>query len=283
MLDFNELNLLRNSSLYPELSPQLHVVQEQLSSFQQYHVETLALKAGYLKRTASSRFSKSIVPPLEHPSLNRVCQTKEKMLDSDFIFYDKLYSPDPIDFTAAQSLLKSIPPSACISASDSALLVERITFDELVEAFSHFPTTSSPGLDGLSYEIAKLIILHPSCREIALQAFNDALQYGIFPSPWLHTSVFLLPKKGDLSGLKNWRSISLINTDAKVFTRILNARFLLVTDDLINTYQLGFVRGRFITDNGLLVKLLMERARLIHSPAIALLLDQEKAYDRVHP
>ena len=41
-----ESNLLCNPSLYPELSPQLKVVQEQLSSLQHYHVETLALKAG---------------------------------------------------------------------------------------------------------------------------------------------------------------------------------------------------------------------------------------------
>ncbi|OBZ80151.1 hypothetical protein A0J61_11800, partial [Choanephora cucurbitarum] len=96
-----ESNLLRNLSLQPELSRQLQVVQEQLSSLQQYHVETLALKAGirwrYLKHTASSRLSKSTIPPLQHPFLNRVCHTKEEMLVSAFLFYDKLYSPDPID------------------------------------------------------------------------------------------------------------------------------------------------------------------------------------------
>ena len=41
-----ESNLLRNPSLLSELSPQLRVVQEQLTSLQQYHVENLALKAG---------------------------------------------------------------------------------------------------------------------------------------------------------------------------------------------------------------------------------------------
>ena len=182
-----ESNLLRNPSLQPELSPQLQVVQEQLSSLQQYHVETLALKAGirwrekgelsagYLKHTASSRLSKSTIPPLQHPSLNRVCHTKEEMLNSAFLFYDKLYSPDPIDLDAVQSLLDSIPSTACISASESNLLLERITFDELIEAFSRCPSKSSPGLDGLPYAIVKLIVTHPSCREIALQVFNDAL------------------------------------------------------------------------------------------------------------
>ncbi|OBZ80731.1 hypothetical protein A0J61_11220, partial [Choanephora cucurbitarum] len=78
-----ESNLMNNPSLHPCLSPQLHIVQEQLTSLQQYHVETLSLKAGirwreqgklsagYLKRTASARLTKTTVPPLFHPTLDR--------------------------------------------------------------------------------------------------------------------------------------------------------------------------------------------------------------------
>lgn len=95
--------------------------------------------------------------------------------------------------------------------------------------------------------------------------------------------VCLLAKKGLLDSLKNWRPISLINTDAKVFTRILSSRLISSASSLITPYQTGFVGGRFISDNGLLMKLVMEQARLSSSSSIGLLLDQEKAYDRVHP
>ncbi|KAG1311701.1 hypothetical protein G6F62_014380 [Rhizopus arrhizus] len=60
----------------------------------------------------------------------------------------------------------------------------------------------------------------------------------------------LLPKKGDLTSLKNWRPISLINTDAKVFTRLLNARLMPHLNRLISPQQLGFMPGRFIGENG---------------------------------
>ncbi|CEP08875.1 hypothetical protein [Parasitella parasitica] len=87
-----------------------------------------------------------------------------------------------------------------------------------------------------------------------------------------------------LPGLsRNWRPIALINTDAKVFTRILSARMADTASSLINPYQTGFVRGRFIADNGMLMKLVMEHAKSTRSSSIGLLLDQEKAYDRVHP
>jgi hypothetical protein len=103
-----------------------------------------------------------------------------------------------------------------------------------------------------------------------------------FPKFWQETSVSLLLKKGDLSDLKNWRPISLINIDGKVFTHILNLCITRHAHSLITPYQTAFLHGRFIADNELLMKLLMEHARQSKSQAIGLLLDQEKAYDRVH-
>jgi ATP-dependent helicase YprA (DUF1998 family) len=52
---------------------------------------------------------------------------------------------------------------------------------------------------------------------------------------------------------------------------------------LINPFQMGFVRDRFIANNGLLMKLIMEHTSNIASSSFVLLLDQEKAYNRVHP
>jgi hypothetical protein len=43
------------------------------------------------------------------------------------------------------------------------------------------------------------------------------------------------------------------------------------------------MKGRFIGDNGLMLHLLLQQARYLNYPGIGLLLDQEKAYDRVHP
>ncbi|OBZ80768.1 hypothetical protein A0J61_11183, partial [Choanephora cucurbitarum] len=281
-----ESNLMNNLSLHPCLPPQLHI---------QYHVETLSLKAGirwreqrelsagYLKRTASARLTKTTIPPRFHPTFDRVCVFKDEMLDAAFVFYDNLLAPNPIGLNAKDSLLEAIPQSYVLFADDSSLLTDSISFDGIMEAFSRCPKQSSPGLDDLPYSIVQLIVLHPLCKNIVVQMYNDALKLGIFPPFWLSTSVCLLPKKGDLFDLRNWRPISLINSDAKVFTRILNSRFLMVTDQMINPYQTGFVRGRFIADSRLSMKLLIEHARTSNSPAIALLLDQEKAYYQVHP
>ncbi|CEP20204.1 hypothetical protein [Parasitella parasitica] len=282
-------------ALRPVLDPQLKVVEDQLATLQKYHVETLALRsgirwrergaipAGYLKRSVASRVSKKLIPPLIHPTSQSRCTTKEDMLDAAATFYTDLYSPDAIDPQAISDLLDALPASLRLSDSAAASVIAPIFFEDLVEAFSQVPEKSSPGTDGLPYQHVRLIVLHPECREIVLATFNNALSFADVPLSWLESCVSLLPKYGALDLLKNWRPIALINTDVKVFTRILSARMIETASALINPFQTGFVRDRFVADNGMLMKLVMEHAKLSSSSSIGLLLDQEKAYDRVHP
>ncbi|KAG0975382.1 hypothetical protein G6F28_012939 [Rhizopus arrhizus] len=56
-----------------------------------------------------------------------------------------------------------------------------------------------------------------------------------------------------------------------------------IMDTIINRYQTGFLGDRFIAENGMILNILMEQAHVQKRPEIGLLLDQEKAYDRVHP
>lgn len=287
--------LLLDPTLLPVLSPQLTIVEHQLSSLQQYHVENLALRsgirwrelgeisAGYLKRTVATRTAKKLIPPLIHHSTLSPCTSKEEMLDTTAEFYGNLYSPDDIDQSSIDHLLESLPESLRLSSETADKVIAPIDYDDLLDAFSRSPKKSSPGKDGLPYEIVRLIIEHPACRTIALAVYNDALSYAHIPETWLQSCVSLLPKKPPYDTLKNFRPISLINTDAKVFTRILSSRMISTATTLITPYQTGFLRGRFIADNGLLMKLIMEHAKSSKSVAIGLLLDQEKAYDRVHP
>ncbi|KAG1037204.1 hypothetical protein G6F43_012909 [Rhizopus delemar] len=133
------------------------------------------------------------------------------------------------------------------------------------------------------YVFLNLIFKHPNYSDLVLRVYNDALSNGISPKSWLETCVCLLPKKGDLTLLKNWRPITLINCDAKVFTRMLNARLNLVVSSLISPWQSGFMKGCFIADNGILANIAIEQASIRNSDEIGLLCDQEKAYDRIHP
>ncbi|KAG1062453.1 hypothetical protein G6F42_027422 [Rhizopus arrhizus] len=112
--------LAANASLLPSLTPQLSIVESQLASIQQYHVETLALRAGirwreqgelsagYLKRTAAQRQTHQIMKQLLHPVTSTLCSTPEEMIHTSVSFYGSLYSPDPIDDDAVEDLLSTL-------------------------------------------------------------------------------------------------------------------------------------------------------------------------------
>ncbi|EIE88165.1 hypothetical protein RO3G_12876 [Rhizopus delemar RA 99-880] len=61
---------------------------------------------------------------------------------------------------------------------------------------------------------------------------------------------------------QNWRPISLINCDGKIFTRVINLRLSNIANKVINPSQTGFMRRRFIGDNGLPLHLIVQQARL---------------------
>lgn len=261
LLHHKRASLTNSVSRFPDnaanLHPQLSVIESQLASIQQYHAETLALRsgirwremgeisAGYLKRTIAQRQSRQKISKLIHPTTGEICTSPTDLQAAARAFYSDLYSPDPINDGAVQDILSSIPSPSRLSEGDQDFLTSPIEWDDLMEQVRRCPNKSSPGLDGIPYEILRLLFTHPDCKPIILQVYNDGLTQGIFPPSWSRNCVSLLPKKGDLSDLKNWRPISLINTDAKVFTRILNSRIILCADTLITPFSIRFCARSF--------------------------------------
>ncbi|KAG1016750.1 hypothetical protein G6F26_012278 [Rhizopus arrhizus] len=244
------------------------------------HGET---SAGYLKRSIETRTSQRYIPSLQHPSDSHLCTSPGELQDAAKTFYQHLYTSETIDDTNVSILLDTITDNDIIPADDTDSLLVPFTIEDLLVGSSRSPRKSSPGTDGLPYEILSLVLKHPGISNLAVKVYNDALLQGIFPRSGLSTSTALLPKKGDLTSLKNWRPISLINTDAKIFTRLLNCRLMSVFSSRISPHQMGFMPQRFIGEHGRLLQLIMSSVSIQKSSAVGLLLDQEKAYDRVHP
>ena len=62
--------------------------------------------------------------------------------------------------------------------------------------------------------------------------------------------ITLLPKKNnDVRFLKNWRPISLLNTDYRIMTKGIATRLKNNLIQIINKSQSGFIKGRYIGDN----------------------------------
>lgn len=277
------------------LHSRLPIVERQIGALQQEIADNLALRAGkhwrehgeispgFLKRTITSRLSSRHISTLQHPVTTEISSSPSHMREAAQAFYQHLYSKEEVNSNCIQQLIDHLPPSCRLTDEEQRTLLTPIDINELRQSATRTPKSSSPGIDGIPYEILSEVLTHPLAAPIALNVYNDALIHSIFPESWLETCMSLLPKKGDLSMLKNYRPISLINTDAKVFTRLLNARLMPTMNRLISPHQLGFMPGRFIGENGKILQVAMSMAEATSDPSVGLLLDQEKAYDRIHP
>jgi len=116
-----------------------------------------------------------------------------------------------------------------------------------------------------------------------MQVYNDILTNGIvsestFADGWMCP---IYKNKGDRREVKNYRPITLLNTDYKLMTKVIATRLANVVPHLVHKDQAGFIRGRSISDQVRLSQLMINYAEATEENGIIVALDQEKAYDKI--
>jgi len=97
-----------------------------------------------------------------------------------------------------------------------------LSFQEVTKAVQELSIGKSPGLDGLPSEFFKQFwgIIGKDYYEMIL----FSIQIGVLPTSCRRAVLSLLPKKGDLTLLKNWRPVALLTTDYKIFSKCISNR-----------------------------------------------------------
>lgn len=122
-----------------------------------------------------------------------------------------------------------------------------ITETEIQKAIKTLPSGKSPGPDGLTNDYNKIFqnILSPTLQSVYSQAMFSAS----FPSEMLNAYVVTIPKPGkELTTPPNFRPISLLNMDVKLYAKILAHRLLPILPTLIILDQAGFTSRRQASD-----------------------------------
>ena len=162
-----------------------------------------------------------------------------------------------------QLVKKSDPPHGVLGHGKNALyylatqLDQDITLPEIDNAVKGFLNNKSPGSDGLTAEFYKYF--WGEIREILHKVFEESTKAGSL-SPSQRTGIItLLPKQGkDTKYLKNWRPITLLNVDYKIYTHVIKNRLKNVIPFIISKHQTGFQKGKSTTDNLILMYLVLE-------------------------
>jgi len=161
-------------------------------------------------------------------------------------FYEKLYTSSVYcsDFEnefLCESLLQ-------IAQNDKIFCDMEISLIECTEALKNMKANKSPGTDGITVEFYQYF--WNDISDLVLNSIRTAYLKKVLSCDQKRGVIRLIPKKDkDLTDVKNWRPISLLNTDYKLIAHILANRLQLVLPFIISKDQSGYIKTRNISLN----------------------------------
>ena len=205
---------------------------------------------------------------------------------------DPSQEPDPERLLA---ILNNVHPR--VSQAHKSKLTKHLAWGDIHKALSDSGNDRAAGLDGIPMDLWKRMSAlwdafseqdnNPYCDivRVLVRVFNDIEEHGIvlgmgFNEGWMCP----IYKKGERNNVANYRPITVLNKDYKTMTKALANKLAEVAPSLIHKNQAGFLKGRSIYDQVKLAKLTIDFGRISERNGVLVMLDQEKAYDKIlHP
>jgi len=210
----------------------------------------------------------------------------KKILKEQSNFYKKLYrsslKQDPDSKENRELELEKLfnNPSPKVNCEQKRELVNPITENEIWNIIKNSPKNKSPGTDGLTNEFYQKF--WPHIKNYVMKAYNNALDTGQLSINQKQGIISVIPKGNkDITKLKNWRPITLLNQDYKYLAKCLADRCKHILPTIIHNDQSGFVPGRVIGSNILRVQDIINLCKERNIDALLMCIDYEKAFDSI--
>jgi hypothetical protein len=118
-------------------------------------------------------------------------------------------------------------------------------------------TGKSPGDDGLTVNFYRKFwqyLVDPLVKSLQVSQ-----EKGQLSDSQRRSVIRLIAKKGkDQREIKGWRPISLMNTEAKIFSKCLAERLKMVCSEVIGEEQLAYLEGRTLQDGHLVMNKVLD-------------------------
>uniref|UniRef100_A0A3Q2ZLE5 Reverse transcriptase domain-containing protein n=2 Tax=Kryptolebias marmoratus TaxID=37003 RepID=A0A3Q2ZLE5_KRYMA len=212
-------------------------------------------------------------------------ETNQMIYDPEIIedmfrtYYQRLYSqPSSAEDGQIKAFLESLDlPS--IGETQNKLLTSHITRIEIQKAINRLKNGKTPGSDGLPSEWYKSF--NEDLLPLLENSFNYTLEHALLPPSWREAIITVIPKKRRSETCSDYRPISILNMDYKIYTSVLAKRFEQFIGDIIDEDQTGFIRGRQTRDNIRRALHIVDHIQNKKIKAVLISLDAEKAFDSV--
>ena len=155
-----------------------------------------------------------------------------------------------------------------------------MTEKECLEALKTMEPGKSPGTDGLPAEFYK--VFWKDVSPFLIRCLNKSYQNGKLALTQRRCIISLIPKKDKaLQELKNWRPITLLNSDYKIASKAIASRLKAVLQNLVDNDQTDLLKGRSIAENICLINNVISYTESKNIPGLLLFVDIEKAFDTI--
>jgi hypothetical protein len=192
-------------------------------------------------------------------------------------YYNVLYSSKVICKNDIDEYLAKTEVDCILSDEDKLASDKPIDQEELFSAVNSMKLNKSPGPDGLPIEFYKQF--WDNICNILFRSFIESLSKGELSVSQTRAIIRLIYKKRDKQLLKNWRPISLLNSDYKILTTALSKRLKTILPKLISNDQTAYIKGRYIGENIRLINDIIEYSVENGCSGSIIFLDFEKAFD----
>ena len=194
-----------------------------------------------------------------------------------------IYRAQPLSVEALSDMVEAVAARAPPPVAFRGLNRRRVDPDEVDFVLRRAKTKKATGLDGIASE---LYMAQPGVfAPLLARLFTAINQTDQAPEGFTDGLVVYLPKKtpgdGEIMSPADFRPITLLGADYKLYSSILSFRLVPMLRRAIPSAQTAFVQGRKITSNVWLSRAVHDFLLIQEKPGLAVDLDISKAYDQV--
>jgi hypothetical protein len=193
-------------------------------------------------------------------------------------FYKDLLSEPNVDRTSAIEWVTQNIPTIITQEQNEALMTP-ITQAEVDQAIQELPIGKAPGPDGFTTDFFHSC--WPMLREEVWQLVEESRSSGKVLPALNATFLTLIPKEERVTNPKNFRPIALCNVIYKIISKVIALRLKPILPFIISKEQSGYVEGRKIMDNVILVHEIIHSLKSTRTPGMLLKLDLSKSFDKL--
>ncbi len=213
---------------------------------------------------------------------NGITNDTDEMKEIFRDYYKELYAEKQINEVELHNMINELKKRIELKPAHTRNMEKRIDVDEIETVIKNMPYDKAPGPDGLTGRVFKM---HKrEWAQMLAEVFDEINDTAKAPRCFVDANIVLLRKKAtpaEGTDPRDWRPISLTNVVYKIFAKAWATRLGETLSEIIERHQTGFVPGRDIRDNIMLIQTIIEEAMEENTSTALLFVDWEKAFDRL--